>query len=83
MALFMNTGAEYDLRRNVRYAGILHAHVCCSQLVCSTSSNDLDSPGTSLSLCQCCPFQKVVCSRTPLVLSPYAHPKAWQSRSHA
>jgi hypothetical protein len=25
----------------------------------------------------------MVCSRTRLVLSPYVHPKAWRSRSHA
>jgi hypothetical protein len=65
------------LRKNVRYPGILCAHVCCSQLVCTTYLNVLDSPGISLLLCQCCPFHNMVCSRTSLVLSPYAQLKAW------
>ena len=61
---------------------------CYSHLVCTTCLNVLDSyvldsPGISLLLCSCCPFHNMVCSRTCLVLSPYAHPKAWRSRSHA
>ncbi len=55
----------------------------CSRLLCTTCLNVLDSPGISLLLCPCCPFHHMVCSRTFLVLSLYAHPKAWWSRSHA
>ena len=57
--------------------------VLFSTCVCTTCLNDLDSPGISILLCQCCPCHYMVCSRTPLVLSPHAHPKAWWSRSHA
>ena len=54
--------------------------VLFSTCVCTTCLNDLDSPGISILLCQCCPCHYMVCSRTPLVLSPHAHPKAWWSR---
>ncbi len=63
----------YGLRRNVGWAGILCSFFCILP----------SSPGISLLLCECYPFHNMASSRTHLVLSPYAHPKAWWSRSHA
>ncbi len=74
----------HGLKRNFRSAGILcFVFLLFCTCVYTTCLNVSDSPGISLLLCQCCPFHNMVCSRRCLVLSPFAHPKAWLSRPHA
>jgi hypothetical protein len=71
----------HGLRRNFRSAGILCSYLSCPQDLCTTCLNDLDSPGISLLLCQCCPFHNMVCARCCLI--GHEHRKAWWSRSYA
>ncbi len=49
--------------------------VLSSTYVCTTCLNDLDPSFISLFLCVHYPFHNMVCSRTSLVVSPYAQPK--------